>query len=104
MSKLAVAEEIAKQLGGTNALIAMIGAKNILGDENSLQFQFGGKATNGANSCVITLDQDDTYTVRFVKLSRAPSFAVTEKGTTSMVYNVDLRTHFEKSTGFYLKL
>lgn len=77
---------------------------HFLADEKSLQIRFGGGAKNKANSCIITLDDDDTYTVRFAKVGRAPRFDVTECGTTSMVYADSLRKHFESATGFYLSL
>jgi hypothetical protein len=104
MNTMDVANTIAKQLGGTSRLAAMIGAKDFLGDAKSLQFKFKGKSTNGANCCVVTLDENDTYTVRFAKVGRAPIYEISEKGTTSMVYADVLRSHFERETGFYLSL
>ena len=104
MSNSSVADTILQQLGGQGPLVAMISAKTFLVDESSLSFRFSGKSKNGANYAKITLDPNDTYTVRFVKIGRAPQFDVTECGSTSMVYADSLREHFERATGFYLSL
>lgn len=103
-NSMVVAETIIEQLGGKGPLTAMIGVKHFIADEKSVQIRFGGGAINKANSCIITLNDDDTYTVRFAKVGRAPRFDVTECGTTSMVYADSLRKHFENTTGFYLSL
>lgn len=101
---MSIANTIIEQLGGKGPLEAMIGAKNFLTAPDQLSFRFGKGATNRANFCEITLDANDTYTVRFARIGRAPRFNVTECGKTSMVYADSLRKHFEQATGFYLSL
>ena len=104
MTETSVPITIAKQLGGTNKLAAMIGAKDFLTAPDQLSFRFGGRAKNRANFVEITLEANDTYTVRFAQIGRAPKFDVTERGTTSMIYADSLREHFEGATGFCLSL
>jgi hypothetical protein len=104
MTDLSVADTIAEQLGGTGKLTAMISAKHFVGDDTSLQFRFGTGARNDANSVQITLSPNDTYTVRFCRIGRAPRFDILECGTTEGLHAGDLRPHFERATGFYLSL
>ncbi len=99
-----IAETILEQLGGARKLRLMIGAKDLLSDVRDLSFKFSAPAKNGANYCQITLDDSDTYTVRFVRVGRGPRFAIEEKGETSMVYGVDLKSFFECETGLFLSL
>ena len=67
---LSVANTILAQFGG-NRFIAMTGAKNMLGDAVSLQFQLPRGARSGINSVVVSLGVCDTYTVVFHKLGTA---------------------------------
>ncbi len=104
-TNLDVANEIARQLGGTRRLSRMTGAKNFLGDTNSLSFTLpSGTAKNGINKVKVTLDPTDTYTVRFVRVGRSPSFKITEVQETSDVYADQLVRLFESATGLYLTL
>lgn len=53
---LEVANTIAQQLGhSTGRMVAMIGACNFVGSEDSLSFRFKARARNGANACRVTL-------------------------------------------------
>ena len=58
-----VAKEILRQLGG-NKFIAMTGAKNFIGGDNSLSFKFGRNKTQ-ANFMHIKLTASDLYDVEF---------------------------------------
>jgi hypothetical protein len=62
---MTIATEILNQLGG-NKFVAMTGAKNLMADNNSLQFKLPTKfAKNNINFVRVTLDPSDTYTVQF---------------------------------------
>jgi len=64
---LSVAKTILAQLGG-NRFTVMTGAKNYLGDANSLSFKLPTQANytkDGINYVKITLSPSDTYTVEF---------------------------------------
>lgn len=62
---MTVAQIILEQLGG-NKFIVMTGAKNLIGDENSLKMDLPRNKSK-ANRLKITLDADDTYTMTFTK-------------------------------------
>ena len=94
-----VALTIAEQLGGLRRLSMMVGARNFVSSEDSLTFKLGRGAKDGITHVTVTLDADDTYTVRFC---RCWGTKVTEKGTSSGIYNDMLVALFESSTGFYL--
>jgi hypothetical protein len=97
-----VANTIAQQLGhSANRMVAMIGAYNFVGSENSLSFRFKARARNGANACRIVLDPSDTYTVEFISL-RGTSRKV--KGEFKDIYADSLKGLFERETGLYLSL
>lgn len=67
---LEVAQTILQQLGGRK-FIAMTGARNFLGDANSLSFRLpggGGFCKDGINYVKITLDANDTYSMDFRKI------------------------------------
>lgn len=99
--KLSVANTILAQLGGPR-FVTMTGAKHLLGDDNSLSFKI--PTANGINYCKITLDADDTYSVAFSYLGRAPKYTVTLVKEVSMVYADGLRTVFESATGLRTSL
>lgn len=99
-----VAETIAVQLGGSvNRIAAMVGGTLFSGSENSLSFRFAAKAKNKANHVVVELAGDDTYTVKFWRISRRAVDCV-EVGSSSAVYAEQLREHFERETGLSLSL
>jgi hypothetical protein len=101
MSNLAVANTILEQLGGAGRLTAMIGAKNFVGDENSLQFGFTAKSKNKANKIVIRLMPDDTYKVTFWTVRGVKFMKGAERFD---VYADSLRSLIESETGLYLSL
>ena len=96
-----IAAVIADQLGGLFRLSMMVGAKNFVAIESGLTFKLGTGAKDGITHCTITLDADDTYTVRF---QRVYGRKVSEKGSTSGVYCDMLMDIFEGATGFYLTI
>lgn len=100
MSNLQVANTILAQLGGRR-FIAMTGAKQFLGDENSLRFCIGRGAVNKANKVQIELMPSDTYTVRFYHYRRPEAKLISEHDG---VYWDDLQTLFTRETGMYTHL
>ena len=61
-----VPETILSQLGGSR-FIAMTGAKEFVGDVNSLKFKIP-KNGSKANYCKVILEPTDLYTVEFIKV------------------------------------
>ena len=106
-----VAEIILEQLGG-NKFIAMTGSKNFLSDGNKLRMTLA-KNMSKANKLEITLDPDDTYTMRFYKYTAGrlnkktfefTEDKVTEIKTVSGVYCNMLQEIFTQTTGMYTAL
>lgn len=60
-----VADIILQQLGG-NKFLVMTGANHLVSDGNTLRMQLP-KNSSKANRLHITLEADDTYTVRFFR-------------------------------------
>jgi hypothetical protein len=81
----------------------MMGARELLADDRTLIFRIG-KNANGVNRISVTLDWDDTYTVKFLRQSGAPMFTVRTVSEVSMVHAEDLRRVLESGTGLYLSL
>ncbi len=111
--RMAVAQTILAQLGGAGRLAMMVGAKNFVSTPNSVSFKLGGGAKKGINGVRITLDPSDTYTVQFLKISRAsgrvssiglPAAAPRVVAEFTDVYADRLMDVFEQATGFYLTL
>lgn len=103
MTNLAVAKEIQRQLGGTR-FSTMTGAKNFVGDDNSLAFQLPrtrGFVKKGISQVVITLDPSDTYTVAFGKFRKHEWVEVSRH---TGVYNDGLVALFEAETGLCTSL
>lgn len=106
-----VADIILEQLVG-HKFVVMTGSKNFLADGNTLRMNL---AKNGskANRLWITLDADDTYTMRFFKYT-APRFnsktlTFTEEKITEVrehkgVYCDMLQDIFTEVTGLYTRL
>ncbi len=97
---LQVAQTILEQLGGRRFL-AMVGAKNIAGDESSVQFSIGNGAKNKINKVRVKLEDSDTYTVEFWSIRGAKFDLVS---TFSDVYCDQLQEIFTAETGFYCTL
>ena len=103
MSNLDVAKTILEQLGG-GRFIAMTGARDFLGDANSLKFRLP-KAKDGINCVQITLEPSDTYTVKFMRIGdRRTMYRVTEKSVHEDIYFDQLQELFTRQTGLYTHL
>jgi hypothetical protein len=90
------AEIILDQLGG-NRFLVMTGAKNLSCDSISLLMTLPRNA-KGIKWVRIILDEDDTYTIDFIKLvKRNPQIATKVTG----VYAEQLREVFTLHTGLY---
>lgn len=97
MSDLTVANTIKEQIG--HKALYMLGAKNLLGDSNSLQFSIRG--SKKANMIKITLNSMDTYDMKFMKVGRSNFKVVCEHNG---VYDDMLHNLIEKETGLYTSL
>lgn len=101
MSDLTVANTILEQMGGRQFII-MTGARNLVGDINSLRFSLTG-AKDEINKVIIRLEPSDTYTVSFYKMRDHGTslYLVSEH---SDIYFDVLQDVFERATGLYTTL
>lgn len=106
-----VADIILQQLGG-NRFLVMTGAKNLISDGNILRMSLP-KNMSGANKLEITLDDTDTYTMRFYKYTAGRLNKKTWSWTEDKVkeiYTIDdvycdmLQSIFTEVTGMYTRL
>ena len=107
----AIADTILEQLGG-NKFIVMTGSKNFVADGNTLRMTLA-KNVSKANRLYITLNADDTYTMRFFKCT-APRFnsktlsftneKIKDIKIVNGVYCDMLRNIFETVTELYTSL
>ena len=105
-----VAETILQQLGGAR-FVAMTGSSGFISDGNTLRMKLI-KNGSKANRLWITLDADDTYTMRFFRYT-APRFSqktlkfspekITEVKTFKTVYCDQLQDLFTDVTGLYTR-
>lgn len=93
---MTIANTIMEQLG--RGTLSMIGARNLAGDADSLQFSIM-KNDSGCNKVVIRLDPNDTYTVQFWAIGRAPTFECQLLSEYAYVYCDDLHGLIESQTG-----
>ena len=98
-SGMDVANIIYQQLGGAR-FAQMTGAKNFLGDRNSLRFKLP-KNQSQANLVTITLEANDTYIISFARY-RGNNVQVLKE--IDMVYADQLQEIFERYTGLYTSL
>ncbi len=102
MTDMTVANTIAQQIGGRAFM--MMGAKNKLGDHDSLSFKIGRNAKK-VTHITVTLRGDDTYSVDFLRCRRERGVMTTrEIACDEGVYNDQLRAVIEAGTGLYLSL
>lgn len=94
-----VAREILRQLGG-NRFIAMTGAKNFVGGENSLTFRLRGGTKNKINAVRIELNGRDLYDIKYMRVWGTKVTIVTEQND---VYNDMLEECFTEATGLYTR-
>jgi hypothetical protein len=98
MSDMTVANTILQQLGG-GRFIAMTGAKNLTGCENSLNFQIGRFAGLKITHVCIELNDDDLYTITFQRYQKRPVFRYEAVKQVEGVYAEDLQRIFTETTG-----
>jgi hypothetical protein len=94
-----IADTILQQLGGSRFL-AMTGTKLLSYGERKLNMRFPA-AKRGVNHLTVTLEADDTYTMRFGKLR---NLGYTEVESFRTVYAEDLRGIFTHVTGLHTHL
>lgn len=102
MDTMTVANTILEQLGG-GRFIAMTGAKNLVGDANSLRVMIG-RNEKRITHVVVMLEPSDTYTVTFWTVKTGRNFKMTERAKHSNVYAEDLQELFTAETGLYTRL
>lgn len=95
-----IAQTILEQLGGTRFAL-MTGSKNFLALDRGLRF-FLVRNNSKANRCQITLDWNDTYSVRFYSQTQSRGFK--ELALHTGVYCDQLQDIFTKATGLYTSL
>lgn len=98
MTDMTVSKTIAHQIGGQT--LFMLGAKNLIGDNNSLTFRIGRNA-KGVNMVKVILAPSDTYTVKFLKVRKMEVKEVSEE---TDVYAEDLRTVIRRNTEMEISL
>jgi hypothetical protein len=96
MSDIAIAREIARQLGSQT--LALLGATQLVGGENFLQFKI--KGCRKINCIKIVLDANDTYTVEFWKVN-ARTDEVVKVSEHEGIYFDMLHDLIERHTGLY---
>lgn len=96
-----VAQTISDQIG--SRAFMMLGASNLLGDDTSLTFKIGRNA-QGVTHIRVQLDPDDTYTMQFMRIGRAPRFEKKIVSEASGIYADQLRELIERRTGMYTSL
>ncbi|PNX50113.1 MAG: hypothetical protein BV458_13770 [Thermoplasmata archaeon M9B2D] len=100
-TKMAIGSIIYNQIG--KSAFAMMGASNIMITKNGLQWKVG-KNSKKVTHVTVTLEASDTYTVKFQKVGRSPSFKVTDIATAEDVYVENLHQVIQDNTGLYLSL
>jgi len=98
--RMRVAKTILEQLGG-NKFRMMTGAKNLVGEEDSLSMRIGRNSSN-SNYLKITLNSMDTYDMKFCKLTR--KFEMKSVSEYNNIYNDMLADQFTAHTGMYTSL
>ena len=108
---MSVANTILEQLGG-NGFLAMTGAHHLVADGNTLRMSLPRNGSK-ANRLYITLDADDTYSMRFFRFtagrwnSKTVSFTddkITEIALIKGVYCDRLEATFTEITGLYTRM
>lgn len=92
-----IAQTIAGQLG--NRALAMLGAQDLMAEENALMFRIRGSKT--ARKIRIVLEESDTYTVEFWK---GADLKIAKVAEFPGVYVADLHQTIERFTGLYTSL
>lgn len=98
---------ILNQLGGTNRLVAMIGAKYFVvndggnGKPVSAQFRFAAKSPAKINSIVITLNALDLYDITYWRIRGT---SMIEVASDTNIYGEDLKSVIEHRIQLRLSL
>jgi hypothetical protein len=101
-AELTVPQTILQQLGG-NKFLAMTGAKNLLGDVDSLTFKLPARITkDGITHVRIRLMSTDLYGIEWLKIrgTRAPVQVAEDDG----IHAEQLRSLFTARTGLDVAL
>lgn len=102
-----VATTILQQLGGRR-FITMTGAKNFLGSDRYLMFSLPSTrhfVKDGINKVMISLEDNDTYTVTSMKIVRRGGMPEQKTiAETSNVYFDNLQEVFTRHTGLTTRL
>ena len=94
-----------QQLGGTRRLIAMIGAKDFMHDNNGQTLMFKFRGSDVANYVRISLNSLDLYDVEFKKIGRkAGSLQAWVTGEFENIDAENLKRTIESFTGLYLSI
>lgn len=99
MTDLTVSKTILAQLG-SNRFVAMTGAKNFLGDANSLSFKVGSNA-QGVTHVRVVLDASDTYTMEFLRIRGTSRKELAKR---EGICHDQLNQVFERHTGLATRL
>ncbi len=97
-----VANTILSQLGG-NRFLAMTGARDLTGSQDSLTMRLPRGAKSGITHLCVTLDASDTYTIKAMKFSKR-ALQMVDIASHENVYADSLRDVFEGMTGLYTRL
>jgi hypothetical protein len=93
-----VADTIRQQIG--QRALYMLGAKNLVGDHNSLTFRIGRNAKS-ITHVRVTLDPSDTYTVETLRATVSSNKVLSK---VSDIYVDQLRSTIAHATGMALSL
>ena len=97
-TNLEIANRIADQIG--QPAFAMMGTTRKMGDERSLSFDIKGSRWH---LCKVTLELDDTYTVRFYRFPRKGT-RMADPVELDRIEASELVRCIEAQTGLYLSL
>lgn len=101
-SDLTIAKNIVAQLGGTQAILTMLGVRTtFVGDERSVTIRWSSVAPKRGNAMRVTRDGDDTYTVMFWYIRGINCKPVRE---VTGIYADALVDLFESQTGYALRV
>lgn len=95
-----IATTILDQLGGARRLCGFTSAKDFLDLGNGVQFRIGQNAKR-VNRVVVELAADDTYTVRFLRITKR-GLDVKVLAEFAGIYCDMLVELFERETGLFL--
>lgn len=89
-------------LGGSNRLCLMLGSKLPVcfdNEQHSVRVSISAKNQIGATLVIVTLDDNDTYTVAFWKVRGIKAIEIS---STSIIFNDQLVSFIERTLGLYI--